>query len=491
MVNGTNASKKIRGLYDLVQERGLYVNSTRDLIVADSFKDEEYEEIPLSKEEGVNIKLPTKKSQAYNSTLLFSMLTGLTDGGSVLLMGPPGCGKTTSAEVVGHFLYDVDIDTIRASTIYGHPEQTEEKMLARPHTGKLVKEGIEEIIPRPFVTAPIHIVDEVNRLPPGKQSLLFQAIDRKKVEYCGKEFTMSGPLFATANYSDAGNFEMSPPFRDRFDIALMVNEPSPLDYETIRAAGDEKMGDSRENLLKIPDEFKLGNGEMGRIRKQIKNVKVDDEARDFLYYTVASIDYCEMAGTDISRMTKGSMMERPPNKAMCSECHYGAGGKSICSMTENGLSPRTMKSVERYAKSLAWFMGKNTAGVEEFKTVMPYTMWHKLRPTNTAFDADGRYVNDRIGFVENIVNESMRSYAEVGDGIKGVYGAGVEAYDRWLNGHESKSGSEFEKLRDETLGSIKESIVRLADYDDHKIRIPLAQQLVKEYHDVITTTKAK
>ena len=486
---GSSSSKKIRGLYDYVQDSGLYVNVNRDLIVADSHELEDYEEIPLSREESISIKLPTKDSEAYNSTLLFSLFTGLMDGGTALLMGPPGCGKTTSAEIISHFLYDEELDSIRRATIYGHPEQTEEKMLARPDIGELIKNGVEKMIPRDFVYCPVHIVDEVNRLPPGKQSLLFQAIDRKKVEYCGTDFTMDGPLFATANYTDAGNFEMSPPFRDRFDIALMVNEPSPLDYNTIRTVGDEKLGDSKDELLKLPTELKLGDGEIKSIRKQINNVEMDDAALDFMYYTLASINYCEKGGVDISRMSKGSMMERPPNKAMCDECHYGVGGKSICALTENGLSPRTLKSIERYSKALAWFRGKDTAGISETKAVMPYTMWHKLKPTNTAFARDERYVNDRIGFVEHLVNDTLQSYAEVEDGIKGAFGTGFKAYDTWLDGYELLSGQKLEELRDKTLNTIKDSLNQLAEYDDHKMRIPLAQELVKDYHDVIRTNR--
>ena len=85
----------------------------------------------------------------------------------------------------------------------GHPEQTEEKIVGRPNLGKL-NQG-EVVVWSTFARLPVKIVDEINRLPETKQSLILDGLERGKWEYLNQglindEFC----LFATANYQDQG-----------------------------------------------------------------------------------------------------------------------------------------------------------------------------------------------------------------------------------------------------------------------------------------------
>ena len=71
-------------------------------------------------------------------------------------------------------------------------------------------------------------MDEVNRLPPAKLSILYQIVDRGMTKYGSEVHKVSeGPLFATANAPDSGNFPLPLPFRDRFDIGVIATELNP------------------------------------------------------------------------------------------------------------------------------------------------------------------------------------------------------------------------------------------------------------------------
>ncbi len=103
------------------------------------------------------------KGERYNSALLFGILTAIY-GGKELIIGEPGLGKTTSAEYIGCLIYRYPLGTIWGGEISGHPEQTEEKIVGRPHLGELNR-GNEVVVWSNFVQIPVKIVDEINRLP--------------------------------------------------------------------------------------------------------------------------------------------------------------------------------------------------------------------------------------------------------------------------------------------------------------------------------------
>ena len=90
--------EKVRKIYDLIGERGLYVSTNCDVFT------KEPEMIALAGGVGYKIPLIRKGSKEYASPLLFATLTSLLNHGTMMLTGGPGIGKTTSAEFAGLFL---------------------------------------------------------------------------------------------------------------------------------------------------------------------------------------------------------------------------------------------------------------------------------------------------------------------------------------------------------------------------------------------------
>jgi len=64
----------------------------------------------------------------------------------------------------------------------------------------------------------------------------------------------------------------------------------------------------------------------------------------------------------------------------------------------------------RYAKAFAWFNGDEKASLEHLKKVMPYLLWHKVQPTQTAIAENSIHANDRIAFVEDLIKKVETEY---------------------------------------------------------------------------------
>src|SRR3989344_4827585 len=256
--------EKVRALYDVIGNRGLYVNTNMDVFP------EAPETIALAGGSGYGINLLKPGQRAYASPLLFATLTSLLNHGTMLITGAPGIGKTTGAEFAGHFFTGTPLEEILASEIQGHPQLTEEKIVASFDIGKLVKDGEKVVIPNRFLQCPVKILDEGNRNPPDVLSIMMRLADTGKAVYGGQLLQATqGPLFVTANYADEGTFQFTPPFLDRFDVAVMVTSPPAWDLRKIRQRGDEKLNGGLEEAVKIPEHLRL---DFDKIRKEIKNM---------------------------------------------------------------------------------------------------------------------------------------------------------------------------------------------------------------------------
>jgi len=243
--------QKVQRIYDLIGERGLYVSTNYDIF-------SKYpERLPIL-HGTYNFPLIQPGSRAYASPLLFAALTSLLNHGTMLITGAPGIGKTTGAEFAGHFFAGTSLDKIlEAKTsfeeileaeILGNPQLKTEDVIASLDIAELTKPGGKKVvIPTKFLKCPVKIWDEINRTPADLVSAAMKLVDIGKAVYQGELLTSpSGVLFATANYADEGTFQLTPPFLDRFDVAVMVTSPQPWDLQEIRARGDEKLNGNFE-----------------------------------------------------------------------------------------------------------------------------------------------------------------------------------------------------------------------------------------------------
>jgi len=139
----------------------------------------------------------------YDPIVLFGIITCILNGRE-LIFGEYGSGKTTSSERISSLIMGLPLEFIQAVTIHGHPEQTEEKIKATLDLGALEKDGREVVRWKLSVFSPVLIIDEINRLPVGKQNLILNEVDRNIWSYRGETiiFEVDKAFFATVNYQD-------------------------------------------------------------------------------------------------------------------------------------------------------------------------------------------------------------------------------------------------------------------------------------------------
>ena len=468
--------QKVRELYGLIGDRGLYVNTNFDV-----FPDSP-EELSLAGGTGYKIPLIQENSKAYASPLLFATLTSLLNHGTMLVTGAPGIGKTTGAEFAGHFFTGTPLEEILASEIQGHPQLTEEKMVASYDIGKLVNSGEKVVVPNRFLQCPVKILDEGNRTPPDVLSIMMRLADSGKAVYGGKLLeAKKGPLFVTANYADEGTFQFTPPFLDRFDVAVMVTSPPSWDLRKIRQRGDEKLNGGLEEAVKIPEELRL---DFDKIRKEIKDMPQQMEydvpqMSTFADFVYSSLRFTEAASENIARATKGNAWQINQDNAQPGHFH-----DSPFTYTLNELSVRTAQAMPRYARAFAWINGDSTVTPTHLKTILPFLLWHKVQPTQKAITEDPLYANDRIAFIQGLATKIETDYAEL-TGNKPLlnnYAAALQVIRTGkIGGKEVKPGQ---------IRTIVKNATDKIGAEDKSYAINLAHHIASEYNNSVADYSA-
>ncbi|MBW2058267.1 MAG: hypothetical protein JRH07_10950 [Deltaproteobacteria bacterium] len=419
----------------------------------DGFYQKRVKEIYRFLEENLYFNRPDMeiKGERFNTSLLFGLLTALGRG-KELIIGEPGVGKTTSAEFIGSLVYQIPVGVIWSSEVSGHPEQTEEKIIGRPDLGKLNK-GIEEVVWSHFSQIPVKIVDEINRLPETKQSMILDGVDRGNWEYLNEMIINEEYcLFATANYQDQGTNTIIPPMIDRFDILVESRHPGPNVSYLVAECWD------KENILrhpelerdfeevlnrKIPYHTKLSEVEavsnrFGEFLESRVGLKLlSQEERRLILSQVRGLDF----STDASAFTRMTLAElsfcyyhgQKRSVENCVEgCHYSG---YFCHEIKNCASNRLPMSIRSYSQILAWFLEDREVGIEHVKVVIPYTLAHRIRWRDeylARMEKSRRNDPFMLFLAKGAVKEMLRRYDEQGDRIKEALGVGF----RILNGEE-------------------------------------------------------
>lgn len=460
--------QKVQKIYDLIGERGLYVSTNFDVFT------KKPEEVPVL-HGAYKVPLIQPRSRAFASPLLFATLTSLMHHGTMLITGAPGIGKTTSAEFTGHFFTGSHIDDILQAEILGNPQLKTEDVVASLDIHELTKPGGKKVVlPSKFLKCPVKIWDEVNRTPADLVSSAMKLVDIGKAVYQGELLTSPpGVLFATANYADEGTFQLTPPFLDRFDVAVMVTSPQPWDLRDIRARGDEKLNGSLDQLLQIPEELGLDHK---AIRSQLKNLPEATEYDDspvvsrFADFVYAALRFSEIASDSLVRGTKGNAWQIDQQKAP-----PGHFRDAPFVYTSNELSVRTAKAMTRYAQALAWFKGKEKVELEDLKAVLPYLLWHKVQPTEKALTENPKFANDRIALVEGLVTKIENDYTEMqGSEAWKQYGAAIQALT-------TGKVKEKDLTEEETRRLVRNAIMRVGNVDK-PWALTLASHIASEYN---------
>jgi hypothetical protein len=369
--------------------------------------------------------------EKLNSTLLLSLLTALI-GGKALIIGEPGLGKTTSAEYVSALLYRIPLGVLWGSEVAGHPEQTEEKIIGRPDLGRLNR-GEERVVWSNFAQLPVKIIDELNRLPETKQSLILDGVDRGNWEYLNQLLLQDEYcLFATANYQDPGTHALIPPLLDRFDIMVESKHPGAnlsffigqhekkdtllRDAEHERrfyavlsdhSASTEKGARFEEScasfaayLAERHNLVTLGKAERRALREDIEKLVFSQEASAFARTALAEFSFCCLYG------------QKRSNEECPEGCHYTG---YLCYQVQNCASNRLPISLRRYAQALAWFLNSQRVEAEHVRWLLPFIVAHRTQWRESYVAGREREVRRdplSLHLAKQAVAESWRRFVE-------------------------------------------------------------------------------
>ncbi len=387
------------------------------------------------------------KGEPYNSTILFSLLTGLT-GGKELIIGEPGLGKTTSAEFVCSLMYQFPLGVIWGSEVSGHPEQTEEKIIGRPDLGKLNR-GEEDVVWTNFSQVPVKIVDEINRLPETKQSMILDGVDRGNWEYLNEMIINDEYcLFATANYQDGGTNTIIAPLVDRFDVIVESRYPganlsfiigknrgknhilrhpkyekdlyrvlkSKVAYEKKIPKMEEICNAFGEHVRETAGVKPLKREDRDRIRAEMEGLDLDLDASAFTRMILSELSFCERYGQ--KRIVEN-----------CEEgCHYTG---YLCRQIRNCASNRLPTSIKSFARGLAWFLGDSGIDIEHVTSVMPYTLSHRIQWKDEVLSQKERAKRDdpfQIFLAKEAVKAVLQRYREQSDHLKDALALGSKIF---------------------------------------------------------------
>lgn len=385
--------------------------------------------------------------ERFNSTILFSLLTGLKKG-KELIIGEPGLGKTTSAEFVCSLIYQFPLGVVWGSEVSGHPEQTEEKIVGRPDLGKLNR-GEEDVVWTNFSQIPTKIVDEINRLPETKQSMILDGVDRGNWEYLNEMIINEEYcLFATANYQDGGTNTIIAPLVDRFDVmvesrypganlAFLIGKSNRKDHILRHPKYEKEL--HRILNTKTPYEKKiplveevcnafgeyihetigvkpLQKGDREQIRLEMDETDLDQDASAFTRMLLAELSFCDRYGQKRS-------LEN------CEEgCHYTG---YLCHEIKNCASNRLPISIKQYAQALAWLLEDSEVDMEHVKSILPYTLAHRTQWKDEILSQRERSKRDDpfpIFLAKEAVKTVSQRYREQSEHLKDALAVGSKIF---------------------------------------------------------------
>lgn len=281
------------------------------------------------------------------------LLIGLFTQGHILLEGVPGIAKTLTVNTLADVLH-LDFQRIQFT-----PD-----LLPSDLVGTMIynqKKAEFEVKKGPIFRNMI-LADEINRAPAKVQSALLEAMQEKTISIGENTFKLDSPflVMATQNPVDQeGTYPLPEAQMDRFMLKVFVDYPSKdEELEVMRRMANLSFEAKLNTILTKEDIF--------AIRDEINNVTVSEPIEEYIIELV-------------------SATRNPKKYKMDQEGQY----------IQFGASPRASINLNRAAKAVAFFEGRNFVLPEDIKEIADDVLNHRIL-LNYEAEADNVTTHDII-----------------------------------------------------------------------------------------------
>ena len=351
----------------------------------------------------------------YSSFILLPLLN-LTTSCRVVIVGPPGRGKTSVAVLMG-LLTGYSLDEMRRSIQHGHPQLTIHDLLGSPLPNELMKAESATSIRvewRSWIRRRVKIIDEYNRIPTKTQSALLSLMAEGYAEMYEQTVEAGrSAWYLTANDElGGGTFPVIEALKDRVDLVVRC---APLHSQFLDKLGERvEQACGAEEFL--PHDVVFTVEELDEADRLVRAIPVPNDVYDLLGFLFAQIDFCRRASDRLEFMTKDTLHLAGRRVGhVCNEDCPLDKQTHLCTQTENGVSPRAFQAVIHFAKALAWFRGEREVSPDDVRQILPWALFEKLRhnPQSAFFlKAENKtFLTDRVSWVQQLFDRSVQQHA--------------------------------------------------------------------------------
>jgi MoxR-like ATPase len=351
----------------------------------------------------------------YSSFVLLPLLNLMTSRRMVFI-GAPGRGKTSMATLMG-LLAGAPLQTVRRAVQHGHPQLTVQDLLGHPlphHLLEARSAGDIRVAWRDWISLRVKIIDEYNRIPTKTQSALLSLMAEGYAEVYEQVINAgTSAWFLTANDDlGGGTFPVIDALKDRIDLVVRC---TPFHSQNLAVLA-ERIASARSAEEFIPSDLVFGPEELDRAGAEVRAIPVPDDVLDLLGFFLGQLDFCRRASDRLEYMNKDTLhlAGRRVGHVCTEDCPLDKQ-ENLCSQTENGVSPRAFQAVVHFAKALAYFRGKPAVGIDDFRQILPWALFDKLKlNAQSAFfqKAENKvFLTDRVSWIGQLFERAVQQHA--------------------------------------------------------------------------------